>query len=250
MAAKKSEEFSLRLWKENIALDSPEYKAIIEEFAVTEKEIPPYSRGQNIQSPDAPAELLDSMWVYANNPKRYFSDISQMPNGAVLLVKRGLTNARMPEFAEVLAQVTADFSAAEKRRLFSEKGEELYETIRSRLVTESFADIANSLGLESTDLGSFSGSQVPPELLQSTIWDQAQFLGEGEVSRMVIQGDAGVFACVLEKTVPEIDEQSEAFKTFIAQRTNILNETMGWARLREFTDQSLSSILGTSPLDQ
>jgi peptidyl-prolyl cis-trans isomerase D len=179
-----------------------------------------------------------------DNPNRYFSDIGQIADGAVVLVNRGVTPARMPEFEEVKASVEANYRMTEKRRLFSEKGEELKATIEERLTGESFADIASSLGLEVDDLDSFSGENVPRELLQNTVWDQAQFLDQGELSRMILQGQEGIFAYMQDKVVPEIDKESEAYQEYLAERTSFVSDGMGWSRLREISDQSLSALLG------
>ncbi|MEX0324811.1 MAG: peptidylprolyl isomerase [Puniceicoccaceae bacterium] len=244
IAARKGEAFSLKLWQDSVTLDSGAYTSMVEEFGVEVRELPPYARNSSPSSQDIPADLLNSMWIFASNPNRYFSDIAQIADGAVVLVKRGLTGARMPEFEEVRDLVERDFAASEKRRLFAEKGSELYTVLSGRLANESFADIAGSLGLEVESLESFSGSQPPQDLLASTLWDQVRFLEEGRVTRMVINGNVGSFACVTGKEVPGIEESDEDYIAFVTQRTNVLGGAMGWARLREITDNSLSQLMG------
>jgi peptidyl-prolyl cis-trans isomerase D len=244
IAAKKSEQFSLRLWQNSVALDSPEYTSMLEQFAVETQSVPPYARNQPPRTQGIPAELLSSMWIYVDNPNRYFSDIGQIPDGAVLLVNRGVTEARMPEFEEVKAAVETNYRLTEKRRLFSERGEELKAIIENRLSDESFIEIATLLGLKVDDPESFTGGNVPRELLQNTVWDQAQFLDEGEVSRMILQGQEGIFAYMQSKVVPEIDTGSEDYQEFLAERTSFVRDGMGWSRLREISDQSLSALLG------
>jgi peptidyl-prolyl cis-trans isomerase D len=244
IAAKKSEQFSLRLWQEAVALDSPEYTAMLEQFAVQPRPIPPYARNQPPRIQAVPAELLSSMWIYVDNPNRYFSDIGQNADGAVLLVNRGVTEARMPGFEEVRDAVEANYRMTEKRRLFAEKGEEFKTMIEDRLGEESFIEIATLLGLNVEDLDSFTGETVPRELLQNTAWDQAQFLNAGEVSRMILQGQEGIFAYMQGKVVPEIDTESEDYQEYLAERTSFVSDGMGWTRLREISDQSLSALLG------
>jgi hypothetical protein len=70
------------------------------------------------------------------------------------------------------------------------------------------------------------------------------FLDQGELTPMVTQGDKGSFAYVAAKTVPEIDEAGPEYQAFLAQRTTGMSDAMGWARLREITDTSLSALLG------
>jgi peptidyl-prolyl cis-trans isomerase D len=249
MAARRSEQFSLRLWQENIALDSPQFNQLLEEFRVQRQPIPPYSREQSPRIGDLPVSLLNSMWIFASNPNRYFSDIAQVDDGAVMLVANDVTPARMPEFEEIRDNVLSDYARAEKRRLFAEKGRELRDTIRERLAGEEpFAEIAESLGLDVREFESFTGASVPMELQRSAIWEQARFLDAGEISDMALQADRGTFLFMAAKSVPEIDTESEDYQEYLAQREQMLNDAMGWARLREITDQSLTALLGTSLL--
>jgi len=245
IAARKGEQFSLRLWQSQIALDSAEYDAALEEFGAQTRDLPAYSRNQPPRLADVPVSVLNSMWIYVNNPTRYFSDIAQIADGAVVVVKKGLTEARMPGLEEVRDQVAADYLASEKRRLFAARGQELREEIESRLEGESFPEIATSLDLTVEELESFSGTSVPQELLISSIWDQAMYLDQGELTPMIIEGDQGTFAYISEKVIPEIDENSEEFQSFMTRRANSLSSAMGWARLQEIKDTSLASLLGT-----
>ena len=227
-----------------MGLGSPEYAAMLEEFKVQTMEVPSYTRNNVPNIPNVPAELLNSMWIYASNPKRYFSDISQIDDGAVVLVKDSLADARMPEFEEVKSLVLVDYKISEKRRLFSEKGTELYETISSRVPAETFAEVASSLGMESETLDAFSGLNVPEVLRSSTLWDQAMHLEQGKLTRMVISANEGALVYIAEKAIPEIDDTSEDYKTYLEQRSGALSDAMGWARLREITDNSLSALMG------
>lgn len=250
LAARAGEQFSIRLYQDQIALDSAEYNALVSELKGTVRQLPSYARGNSPRTPDAPVQLLDSMWVYSTNPNRYFSDVARIADGAVVLVMNNVTQARMPEFGEVVTQVTDDFNQSEKRRMFAEKGVELAEAITSRLASESFADIASSLSLTTNELGSFTGAELPEDLRGSTVWDQARFLNQGEVSKMVIEGDTGVFAFVAEKTVPELDPTDADYQTFLTQRSNFLQSSLGLYRLREITDKGLASVLGTNPFQE
>jgi hypothetical protein len=248
LAAEKSQAFSLKLWQENIALDSEAFTKLIEDFEVSVSDIAPYTRENPPISADLSAQLLNSMWIYANNPTRYFSDAAQTSTGAVLLVNKGLTEARMPAFEEVREYVEDNYRAAEKRRLFTEKGTELRETITARLESESFEAIAESLNMTVQALDQFDGVSVPQELQQGNMWDQTMHLASGQVSPMVTSRTEGTFSYIVDKVVPELDVESEEYKAFVAQRKGALSNAMGWARLREITDNSLSSLMGSSPV--
>lgn len=242
LAAKKSEQFSVRLWQDSVALESPEYKSLVEDFSVVSVDIPPYSRELPLQTPAASAQLLQSMWVYANNPSRYFSDIGQAPDGAVLLVKRTLNEARMPEFSEVRETVVEDYRREEKRRLFAEKGAELRQAIQADLADTSFKERAESMGLEVEEVDPFIGNNLPPELRVASLWEQTQYMDAGEISPMVIQQDRGTFSYMERKEVPEIDTNSAEYREYISMRGAALSQSMGWARLREITDTGLATL--------
>lgn len=246
IAARQSEQFSVRLWQEEIARDSEAFDALLEEFEVDTLSVPPYSRNQPPTVAGLSPQLFNSMWIYRGDSNRYFSDIAQTDEGAALLVADDFSEARMPEFEEVRDDVEADYRQSEKRRLFAEEGARLRETIQERLESRSFQEIAASHGLELKELDPFTGENVPQELRQSQVWSQARFLSEGSVSPMVMQDQRGTFAYVADREVPEIEADSEGFNEFIARREEARNDAMGWARLREITDQSLNSLLGTS----
>jgi hypothetical protein len=248
IAARKSEQFSLRLWQESVPLDSEAFQQLLEEFRVQMRELPPYAREQAPRIEGVPDSLLNSMWIYSSNPNRYFSDIAQVDDGAVILVSRGLTEARMPDFEEVARQVEQDYVRAEKRRLFAEKGKELRDEITARLKDEDFSGIAAALELEVEQLDPFTGATVPFQLQRSAIWDQSRFLDAGEVSSMILEEDRGTFLFMAEKSVPDIDPDSEEYAAYLARRDRAINEAMGWARLREITDKGLNALLGTSML--
>jgi len=249
-AAQKAQEFSLSLYQNKIVIDSPEYSALIKSSNPAASVVPRYSRTNPPIATGLPAELLNSMWVYANNSSRYFSDAAQTSDGAVVLVKRDLTVARMPEFTEVKALVQQDFEATEKRRLFAEKGKELQETLNTRLGSENFAQIAESLKMTTEDLEQFGGTNVPEQLQQADMWDQTMSLDMGFASVMVINGNKGTFSYMADKIVPEVDTNSVEYNTFVDQRMGVLDNAMGWARLREIKDNSVAALLGTADVPQ
>lgn len=249
-AAQKAQQFTLSLYQSKISLDSPAYKNLLDENKVAVSVVPRYSRSNPPVSSALPADLLNSMWIYANNPSRYYSDAAQTADGAVVLVKRSLTPARMPEFAEVKDLVKQNFEASEKRRLFAEKGKELSETINTRLGSENFAEIAESLRMTTEELEQFGGNEIPEQLQVANIWDQTMSLTEGSASVMTISGDKGTISYMVEKIVPEVDTSSEAYRAFAEQRLGFLNNSMGWARLREIKDNSIAALLGSPELPQ
>ena len=244
IAARKSDQFSVRLWREKIKLGSSDYERLIEEFSVRTREIEPFARGNAPSVEEVPQELLSSMWMYSTNPDRYFSDVARISDGAVLLVTEGSTPSRMPSFDEVRDQVRAQYRESEKRRLFAAKGQELRSQFRDNLPDEDFASLAAEAGLEVEDPEPFQGASVPQDLRRSEIWEEAQHLSEGRISNMVINNERGSFAYMASRTEPEIDTDGEQYVRYTQQRQSAIGDTLGWVRLREMTDQNLGSVLG------
>lgn len=244
IAARKGEQFTIRLWKEQIDLGSPEYEQLRKEFAARTREIEPFARGNAPTVEDVPADLLDSMWMYATNPNRYFSDAARISDGAVILVTPGSIPSRMPAFAEVREEVKAQYRESEKRRLFAEKGRELRNRLEQARSRSDFAEMAAEAGLEVEDTEAFSGAAVPPELRRSGVWEQAQHLAEGRTSNMVMGEEKGTFAYMAAREVPEIDTDADEFVSYAQRRKSALGDTLGWVRLREMTDRSLGTVLG------
>lgn len=245
LAARKAQEFTLALYQQKIALDSVAYNELVKRLGATTSVVPRYSRSNPPVATGMPSELLNSMWIHAINPNRYYSDAAQTAEGAVVLVKRDLSQARMPAFDEVKTLVRQDFEAIEKRRLFAERGEELSQQMNARLGSESFEDIAESFQMTTEDLGQFSGIEVPDQLQQTGMWDQTLSLAEGMASVMVIIDNKGTIAYMADKEIPEVDVDSEEFRSFADQRIGALGDSMGWARLREIKDRSIAALLGT-----
>jgi peptidyl-prolyl cis-trans isomerase D len=246
LAARKSEAFTVRLWQESIALGSPEYLALLDDFSIEVSDIEPFAREAAPTSGMAPVQALESMWIYANNPRRYFSDVVQVDSGAMVLVTDGTLPARQPAFEEVRDQVEADYRESEKRRLFAEEGSQLLEALNSALADGvDFASAANLAGLTAEEQPAFNGEAIPVLLRRLGVWEQAQFLPEGTVSPMMIQGDQGIFVYMAGKTVPEIDPEDAGYKAFLAENAESAAAFTGLLRLREMTDKSLGSVFDT-----
>ena len=137
-----------------------------------------------------------------------------------------------------------NYKATEKRRLFSEQGEAWRSALEAAESAEAFEQLATGLGLKTETLDSFNGMSVPEPLLNSTLWQQIQYLPAGSVSPMIMAGSQGTFAFVAMKDAPQADPGDPAFVAFAGQRSSGLSEAMGWARLREITDASLTAVFG------
>lgn len=243
IAAERASAFTLQLWRERVALNSPEFNALLEQYRVRRNTLEGYARDAAPQLGNIPKELLDSMWIYTGTSNRYFSDPVSTAMGAVVGVVEAVTPARMPSLEEVRDRVKADLIEAERRRLFADYGRELQAILAADPAT--FEEVAEGLGMTVEALVPFNGADVPWNLRMGGMWEQVQFLQQGEVSSMILNNNRGTFALLRSKLVPELDPNGETFTEFVNQRSEMLTRAMGWIRLREITDTGLERLMGT-----
>lgn len=239
LAARKCEQFSVQLWQRKIALGSPEYEALLAQFAVEQQPMEPFSRGATPRSSELPFQLFESVWAYTNTANRYFSDLANTNDGAGLLVVNERIPARQPAFSEVRGEVRTAFLDSEKRRLFAERGKELHDRLQAELNPSSVEELAKELDLEYAAIDPFAGDRVPFSLRRNQLWDQVRFLEAGDVTPMSMDANRGTFAYLKEKTPAELDPESEAYQQFLQLRGTRADNAMGWARLRQITDRGL-----------
>ncbi len=200
--------FAYQLYRDSIKRDSPAFAALLEASAAEARAITPFTaRARGWEG--LPDEMLRA--AFSLSADRYYSDAYEMDVGFAVLLYEGRIAPEIPPFEAVEASVRTDFEAAEKRRLFSERGADLRQTLEERLAGgEDFAVAAAELGLSTEAFASFVRSE-PPTGLNPSVLEQAESLSEGEVSPMLRVGAEGIFVHVEEKTVPEADPESEAF---------------------------------------
>lgn len=247
LAARKCEQFSIQLWQQKVEAQSPEYEAMLEEFAVEQLAVPAYSRQDIPRTTGLPFQLFESVWAYANNSSRYFSDLASTNNGAALLVINEVIDARQPAFEEVTESVRDDYMESEKRRLFAEKGKELRDQLLASIQDKDLATLAEELELELSEIDPFNGDRVPFSLRRNQLWEQVQFLEPGEMTPMIINDNRGTFAYLSEKALPELDPEAEDYQDFLNLRGSRSDNAMGWARIRQITDQGLEALFPSNP---
>lgn len=247
LAARKCEQFSIQLWQQKVEAQSPEYEAMLEEFAVEQLAVPAYSRQDIPRTTGLPFQLFESVWAYANNSSRYFSDLASTNDGAALLVINEVIDARQPAFEEVTESVRDDYMESEKRRLFAEKGKELRDQLLASIQDKDLATLAEELELELSEIDPFNGDRVPFSLRRNQLWEQVQFLEPGEMTPMIINDNRGTFAYLSEKALPELDPEAEDYQDFLNLRGSRSDNAMGWARIRQITDQGLEALFPSNP---
>jgi peptidyl-prolyl cis-trans isomerase D len=206
IANQAAQSFAYSLYRDEIKLDSAAFNTLLNESSLSLTKIEPYTlagASQRALSPD----LLESAFQLGGN--RYYSDAYAIDGGFAVLIYEGRIAPEIPEFEAVQVEVTSDFKADEKRRLFNEKGESLQAELKAKIGEGSaFSEAAEALGLTAQSYETFSAQDAPRELNRSAL-QQAQGMQSGEVSPMLTSEGTGIFVYVKNKMIPEIASDDE-----------------------------------------
>jgi len=222
--------FAFQLYRDEISRESAAFNQLLSESGLTLEKIEPYTRAGASRRALSP-EMLESAFTLGGN--RYFSDAYPVDGGFAVLIYEGRIAPVIPPFESVAGEIREAYLAAEKRRLFNEKGEALQSDLEAALAEgESFTDAAEALGLSTRNYDRFAVREAPPSVNRSII-NRAQTMEAGELSSMLSLGADGTFIYVQSKNVPEIDSENEDFTQAQAMlqnwgafstRSSLLNE--------------------------
>jgi len=239
LAAEAADKLTVTLWRQNIEKGSEAYQSLLNDMKVEISRLPAYARTQPPVQTGVPRELLDAAWLLVDS-ERYFSDLAQTDDGAVVLIFEKVIESRIAPFEEIRSQVENDYLAQEKRRLFTESGEEIHQSLIASLNEgKTFAEAAEEVGLPVNRFENFKGME-PPQSIRFGIFEQARELEEGELSEMVFSGSSGRFVYVLKKEVPQIDLESEEVGEKYDQLRTQLGNFDGWSMIRQIASDALA----------
>jgi peptidyl-prolyl cis-trans isomerase D len=225
VATKAASDLSFTLYDRKIAPGTPAFDALLADQHVALKPLAPFTREAG------PAELGHSPDIAAEAFKlgdnRAYSDALAAPDGAVVLFWKETLPARQPALAEIRAQVVADYTDNEKRKLFAETGRLLRSQIESRLKAgDSFeaavaaAGKATSTKVEAKMLPPFS-RRTPPKDADASVLSSLDLLQKGRVSDMTLTKDDGVLIYAADKKLPDFSETGAAYTAMRAQLASI-----------------------------
>ena len=206
VANQAAQSFAYSLYRDEIKLNSDVFKSLLATTGASLTKIEPYSIADSSQR-SLPAELLESAFALGGN--RYYSDAHLVSAGYAVLIYEGRIAPEIPTFESVQIEVTADYKADEKRRLFNDKGQAIQTELETKIREGSgFLEAAEALSLTTESYESFTLKNPPREINRSAL-QQAQTMKPGEVSKMITSGGPGIFVHVIEKLVPDIDPEDE-----------------------------------------
>lgn len=231
-----AQDFVLKLYRNNIQLDTPEFQELLDENDLKMIEIQPYTAEETLTR-SLPQEMLES--AYALNKNRYFSDAYKIEGGYGVLIFSKRLPPEIPAYEAVAETVRTDYSAEEKRRLFNEEGQRLKNELSALLEAGvEFAKAAEALGLEINKNEAFKIGEAPRTINPAAL-QRAKNMEAGTLSPMITSGESGLFVYVNSKTVPEIeadDEQVTQAKNFLQRYSSFVSSN---ALLNELITEGL-----------
>lgn len=240
LAEQAASNFVTRLYRQSIAKDSEAFDTLMAELKGTANDLAPYTRNNPPWSSGIQYQALLS--AFNLSEESYFSDIQRTNRGAAILIYQDRLPPYVPAFEEARQKVLTQFVQEERRRLFTERGQELSQQIEDALVTGStFAEITAELGLEHKSFDTFTGLEVPMEL-RGTIFEAAMALLPGETTPMVFEQNKGTFVLLLNKEVPEATLDSEGVKEQLAEMGEMLQMVDSWSLLAEYAASEIKRI--------
>jgi peptidyl-prolyl cis-trans isomerase D len=246
LAAQAASNVALALYNEKIDGVTPQLDAFLAEHHLALKSLAPFSV-------DAPPAELGSSPEIANEAFRlgkdhFFSDALATPAGSVILLWKETIPAYTPLLSEVQARVTADYTEAQKQKLFiNDLGKTVHDQLVARLkagdtfekavtaanLTGSILATANPAApgagakLEIKTFPPFTQRQ-PPKDLEKSIRDSLDDLETGHVSDMIFSDNKGWFVYVVAKKRPDLTEANPQFASARAKLAPMVaNATLG-----------------------
>lgn len=232
-----AQNFSYTLYRDDIKRDSNGFKALIRETGLSLTNIQPYSL-EETGDRGLSAELLKSAFSLGSN--RYYSDAFPLETGYAVLLYEGRIGSHIPAFKTIKQEVTADYIADEKRRLFNEEGKNLRAQLEKKLDDGvEFTKAAEALELGVKTYETFSLDEAPRDINRSALL-KAQSMEPGEVSPMITSGGTGTFIYLYNVSIPKIADDDDELAQANTYITRLAAYTSGYGLTNELVFKGIS----------
>ncbi len=210
LAGEAAADFAYEIFRTGTQPGSAEFEQLLTAHQGELRETPPVSPS------DFPFELGFSREareaVMRLSEDRQFSD--PLPLGAddyMVLIYHETLPAFIPPLEEVAEDVERDYREEERRRLLSERGEEIRQQLAQRISEgATFIEAAEAEGLTTQSADQFSRIS-PPEQINRQIVMRLDEFERNEVSPMITLQNFGYFIYLKDREVPEITADDEEF---------------------------------------
>lgn len=242
LAREASDAFLGELWDANVTRNAANLGEIVSRFGGVTREVAPFARGETAFDPMIPNTTRQNAWMFVEG-ERFYTDIGQTRDGAVVLLVQELIPAHLPAFEAVSEQVRADWIQQERRTLFADAGEQLRAELQQAVADGyDFEELASQSGLAVERLDAFQGNNPPRNLLMSNAWSQVRNLYPGELSRMTMEADRGIFVYVVDRVRPDVNFEDPEVLAEMEAGQLARRSTAGWLVVSEIANARLASL--------
>jgi len=214
-------DFALAAQNAKIAVGSPEWQALLKKEGISPKSLPAFGAGETLAEISVSAEgLAEIANQLSKTEERVFSEPVAANEGALIFVRKALVPSHIPEFAEVAAKVSADYTAYTQQQRVSEKEREILAALRKAVAEgKSFAQAAAAQkGLLQAVKKTASFTIVnPPQDVPGMVLYAVQDTIQGDMRLVPMRNQDPVIVYVAQKKLPEIAKDNPELKALTAQ---------------------------------
>ena len=217
LASATSDMLADKLPQDVVNPQSPDFEKSLAESGLELTKIPAFPQNKLPENSGVPAEILGAYATTLNNTG-WRTDAIPSGEDVFVLIFLGSEPSRVPELAEVRADVVSAWKNATRDAKFFESAAATGAKLREAVAAgKPFAETAKSLGMETKTEAAFTMQNIPADLRTygASVIENVKKLPLRTVSEMLRADDSAVFAYATKKDVPELDKNSETYKSLV-----------------------------------
>lgn len=237
LAREAASDFTFSLFENEVAKDSEELAAKIDELDLERTRVEPFAEGVRPEGLGFSDALMRD--IARLDETRFYSDPRDRQGDVVVALLDEIIPAYIPPFDDVWDRVVSDYRQEERRRLRVERGNEIYSTLNDRIAEGTpFLEAAEDLNMAAEEYGPFTVADRP-EGLPGNVLDRLPELRQGEVSRMIQENSRAHFVHVVNRETPEVDVTSEEYVRNLEQTRNFSANVIGGLAVQEIRQRAM-----------
>lgn len=249
LARRAASDLSLDIDGERVT-NGPALEAFLQKRGLAAKQAAPFTQDRGPAELGGSPEIGDA--AFKLSKERYASGSLETAVGGAVIFLQDIQPRRHPLFQEVRERVTADYTASERFKRFSDA----MRTVRSQIETrvkggEAFdkavAAVAGTSGLklEARTVAPFTFRTRPQDIDQAILQDLSS-LSPGQLSNVITSADSGkaYLVSVTEKKAPDL---SEANPRFAEMREQIATFTARMSASSQLSDLAAAEMKKIEP---
>lgn len=237
LAREAASDFTFSLFENQLAKDSEELAAKIDELDLERTRVEPFAEGARPQGLGFSDALMRD--IRRLDETRFYSDPHDRQGDVMVVLLDEIIPAYIPPFDDVWDRVVADYRQEEQRRLRVERGNEIYNTLNDRIAEGvPFLEAAEDLDMVVTEHGPFTVADRPEEV-PGNVLDRLTEYRQGEISRMIEENSRAYFVHVVNRETPEVDVTSEEYVRNLQQTRNFSANVVGHFAIQEIQQRAM-----------